>query len=641
MSMLDILDTLDMIDNMPENTVEPIVDENDDGGASDAIATEGRVVAPPLKVRRRRVGSKKEAKPTTECPICCETYNRALRTEIICTYEDCHYSACKTCVRTYLTNTTQEPHCMNCKKPFDDEFMFKHLNKSYCKTEFRDHRRKILFDLEVSKIPETMPAVETQLRVEEIQHKNDDILDEIVKLEREIHELRNNIHTNHRQITRLRGGGDAKTEEKRKFVMPCPNDGCRGFLSSAYKCEICKYFTCPKCLELVGTERGVEAPREGDGEGDAAVDGEVDGEVDIDENEEGAGAGAGAGANDVNGQPAPRRRHVCNPDCVKNAEAIKRDTRACPSCGSRIYKIEGCSQIWCTSCHVAFDWNTGRVDNGIIHNPHFFEWQRKGGGAARVAGAGAPQGAQCDVDGAANAWTNMRYRLYSMIERVQKYVSEKRLVDAATAKMRGGYTQEFTEEIRDRSIHKLHDIRTLMNMFGRIVRNIEHVANVVMRDARGRIRSYEDNNNLRILYILKRVTDEFFADTVYKNSIQRKKLVEKYHVYEILTTVGREWVRSISTNEMTGMFMYIPAAPEIWDFCELEAAMDHILGNYRKKLTEIEEFFKYCNQQFWRIGKLYNERAYGMNLTSDGCNRYEWMGLTTPPDEDAVAAAST
>ena len=37
--------------------------------------------------------------------------------------------------------------------------------------------------------------------------------------------------------------------------------------------------------------------------------------------------------------------------------------------------------MWCTGCHVAFSWRTGLRVNGPIHNPHFYQFQRQGGGA--------------------------------------------------------------------------------------------------------------------------------------------------------------------------------------------------------------------------------------------------------------------
>ena len=34
--------------------------------------------------------------------------------------------------------------------------------------------------------------------------------------------------------------------------MPCPGNNCKGYLSTQYKCELCKLFTCPDCFEIIG-----------------------------------------------------------------------------------------------------------------------------------------------------------------------------------------------------------------------------------------------------------------------------------------------------------------------------------------------------------------------------------------------------
>jgi hypothetical protein len=35
--------------------------------------------------------------------------------------------------------------------------------------------------------------------------------------------------------------------------------------------------------------------------------------------------------------------------------------------------------MWCINCHTAFDWRSGEITTGRIHNPHFIEFKRKGG----------------------------------------------------------------------------------------------------------------------------------------------------------------------------------------------------------------------------------------------------------------------
>jgi hypothetical protein len=118
---------------------------------------------------------------------------------------------------------------------------------------------------------------------------------------------------------------------RRKFVRACPIESCRGFLSVQWKCGICGIHTCSKC----------HIPKSG---GDT---------------------------------------HECNPDDVATAEMIENDTRPCPQCGTGIFKIDGCDQMWCIECHCAFSWRTGQIESGHVHNPHFFEYQRRMGNNAR------------------------------------------------------------------------------------------------------------------------------------------------------------------------------------------------------------------------------------------------------------------
>ena len=126
-----------------------------------------------------------------------------------------------------------------------------------------------------------------------------------------------------------------KLEPKQQFICGCPADGCRGFISQQWKCGICDIWVCHKCHAI---------------------------------------------KNDV--------KHKCNEDDVKSAKFLNKDTKPCPCCASMINKIDGCSQMFCTQCHTAFSWTTGEIEKGVMHNPHYFEWQRQtnGGVAPRVAG---------------------------------------------------------------------------------------------------------------------------------------------------------------------------------------------------------------------------------------------------------------
>jgi hypothetical protein len=42
-----------------------------------------------------------------------------------------------------------------------------------------------------------------------------------------------------------------------------------------------------------------------------------------------------------------------------------------------IFKTEGCDQMWCVSCKTAFSWRSGNILNGPIHNPEYYDFQRR------------------------------------------------------------------------------------------------------------------------------------------------------------------------------------------------------------------------------------------------------------------------
>lgn len=71
--------------------------------------------------------------------------------------------------------------------------------------------------------------------------------------------------------------------------------------------------------------------------------------------------------------------HECNKDDVDNLQFILSNTKPCPNCYTRISKISGCNQMFCTFCHKGFDWQTGKIIKSNFHNPHRMEWLHNGG----------------------------------------------------------------------------------------------------------------------------------------------------------------------------------------------------------------------------------------------------------------------
>ena len=253
------------------------------------------------------------------CQICCEKFNKSTRKKINCS--SCNFDACNSCWQTYLLSLPDNPHCMKCKSNLSNMFCFNNFTKTFMNKVYKNHQKDILFQIEKAKMPATMPYIQALNNVEDLKQENN-------KLTEQMDELRQKIYQNDRKIRQnyniYYGDTPLDAKEHKKFVKKCPANGCNGFLSSAWKCEACKLWTCPKCEEIIGETKDTE--------------------------------------------------HVCDENKKASIEFIRKDTKPCPECGTNIFKISGCNQMWCTNCNIAFSWTTGRKINGNIHNPHYFEW---------------------------------------------------------------------------------------------------------------------------------------------------------------------------------------------------------------------------------------------------------------------------
>jgi hypothetical protein len=303
---------------------------------------------------------------------------------------------------------------MDCKRGWTADFMADNFPLSFRNDTLRKHRRVILHDREKSMLPAMQPFVQWKREIAELSVKiiplqtvlygddpkndaglsvdvqnsstkrsvarrklhvlNEEMEDENVTLQRraeirtertaiedelvaldadykriykeyraalEAHStMERNLHLLKRRFAGEDVGDGTATvaAARREFVMRCPAESCRGFLSSAHKCGTCAKWACAKCLECIGEDKTAA--------------------------------------------------HTCKPESVESAKMIQKETRPCPKCGVRIFKIDGCDQMWCTQegCNTAFSWNTGHVVTGIVHNPHYYEWLRRTGAQMRETG---------------------------------------------------------------------------------------------------------------------------------------------------------------------------------------------------------------------------------------------------------------
>ena len=484
-----------------------------------------------------------DSKPKAECEICYEDFNKSTRSRVPCGH--CNLDACKKCVRYYLMNTTSGAHCMGCKNAWDRDFTQKYLNKSFYNGSYKDRRKEMLFEGEKARFPETMPAVENYKNIQNWQKEEmetqiaiDQLREQLWQLKRDKRKLNNNIR---RAKT---GQVIEEKKEASKFIRKCPVDGCEGFLSSAWKCGVCNIWACPHCFEAKGYEKDAE--------------------------------------------------HTCNPDDVASAELIKKETKPCPACGTRIFKISGCDQMWCTACHIAFSWRTGLRVNGVIHNPHFYAWQREGG-AAVIQNPGA------QICGGLPTYYQIRDRKRAMQHNkvFRHFIKHTNLLGDIVSNngewnryTRGG--QNALEGL-DNNIQNLH-------------RGANHFQYTIIDRFRQHCQQAQDNKELRIKFICGEIDETNMKTQLLKRDTQYNKRQALLHVYELMGAVYTECVIDIHNAMLE--FVNKTKDDDLQDRSRLPllaGKVQRVLKRLHKNIMKVERVRIYCNKELIKISRIYNQ----------------------------------
>jgi hypothetical protein len=213
---------------------------------------------------------------------------------------------------------------MACRAPWDVDIIRDAVSGTFLKKEYKVHREKVLIDRQKSLLPATMHAAAKRTEDAKTRNLINALLVKRTEIDAEIVRLRASMH-----------GNVVPAQKKQVYNGHCPSDGCKGFLDEKWTCLLCLGKVCKKC----------RCPDR------------------LDESDD----------------------HVCCEDALKTVALLKKDTKQCPKdgCGTLIYKIEGCDQMFCTMCNTTFSWRTREiVVTGPLHNPHYFKWldaQRKAG----------------------------------------------------------------------------------------------------------------------------------------------------------------------------------------------------------------------------------------------------------------------
>ena len=282
-----------------------------------------------------------------ECTICCETFTEKVRKSINCS--NCEFKACCRCHERYILDSNTEAKCMNCNHAWNVLFLHSNFSQAFVQ-RYRNHRTDILWQQQTYQLPIVTEYI-AQLQNENTKYsEGQQLKEQLSQTRREILNMKHNPSARakekqlkqtrsklHQQIKecnqerlyhanqahRIRNAFVLDKHERRttKRERPCVTENCKGFLDSEGKCPVCQKMTCMQC-NISKTDD----------------------------------------------------MHVCSQADVDTWNDLQKNTRPCPKCNTRIFKISGCDQMFCIQCNTGFSWKRGTIEQGPIHNPHYFEW---------------------------------------------------------------------------------------------------------------------------------------------------------------------------------------------------------------------------------------------------------------------------
>ena len=370
--------------------------------------------------------------------------------------------------------------------------------------------KKSLYRLEQSGIQFSFWPVSNYIRMRSSSSHNDfevdDTIQKIIQLQHQIF-LQKKIK---------RGGSKTKPKEKKVFTMPCSYNECKGMLSTNFMCGICDKYTCKDCHEPLQDE------------------------------------------------------HKCNPDTVANTKAIKKETRPCPRCNARIYKIEGCDQMWCTSCKTPFSWITGKIvpSGQRLHNPHAIEYLRQTGVAVR-----APGDLVC-------GGVITREQLNQMTANMNNM---KQFLLSFSESNPGKLEETFQNHLPENKSDFSQDIiKSILNNITHAWRIVDEVSRNKLRESREVAQAHRDFNEERVRYILNKMGKDEFTKKVTECTKNKNIQMEMSHIWELVSTFGIEMFNALYNasvcNNIVSVVLFITLA--------------------LKKTHEFDALVKYANTQF-------------------------------------------
>ena len=552
------------------------------------------------------------------CSVCFDKFTKSTRAPTKCPH--CGIEICRTCLQTYVLNDINDnPACVNidCKHRWEREFLDGSFTRTFRLGTYKEHREKVLCDREKARLPATQQDASEYRIAEKIYKDTTKEMEEVEKQYNEIKQRREDLGTilananeilanygkadiverirqreenrrrererqkqreaYHEAVKQARIRGEpappvpentitdgAATEKKREvaaFVKPCPAPDCKGFLSTAWKCGLCDQYTCPDCHDLKGLNRDIE--------------------------------------------------HTCDAEKVATARLISREAKNCPKCGVSICKIEGCDQMFCTQCNTGFDWRTGKIAAGPVHNPHYFAWlQAQGRNLANpITPAVAANG--CETD----AQVDRRVAVALTADRNEQQA------------LMYGYRRRAANPPAGAVATPISDNQYLLEAW-RLMRE--------QQDQRRRDMNYDEEfRKLRVRYMMNQLTDADWKMTLQRHEKDQLYQQARQQIYELYVEACRDLIRTLlpvhakvtlatvnvtrTTTAATRAVVTSDGEADVPDAvttleAEKLAAEQELAAEKTKVRKQVEELIEYCNKSAEAVSERFGRKVRGIRI---------------------------